>query len=169
MSGASRRWVVASLVLGAGLALVGPAHAAEKKAAAPSKGIPVENLPAAVQATVREQTKDAVIHHISKEIEKGKTVYEIETKVGTRSRDMIVGADGTLRVVENQVVLDSLPDPIRSTILKGAGKGKVLVVESVTLKDSLAYYEAQVSTGGKRSEIKVDPSGRIVPPDTKKK
>ena len=158
-----RRLFIGLLFSGATLLLGGSAPAAETKAAAPEPpSIPIASLPAAVQATVREQTRGAVIRNISKEIENGKTVYEIETKVGGRSRDMIVGADGTLMVVESQVVLDSLPEPVRNTFVKNTGKGKIVVLESVTLKDSLAYYEAQVMTAGKRSELKVDPSGHLV-------
>ena len=168
MNHSNRRLFVGLLFSSAALLLGGPAQAAEKKAAAEPASIPLASLPAAVQATVREQTKGAVIRNISKEIENGKTVYEIETKVGTRSRDMIVGADGALMVVESQVVLDSLPEPVRSTFVKNTGKGKIVVLESVTLGDSLAYYEAQIMTAGKRSEVKVDPSGHLVV-DAKKK
>jgi uncharacterized membrane protein YkoI len=159
--------LIGLLFSSAALLLGGPALAAEKKAAGPAS-IPLASLPPAVQATVHEQTKGAVIHNISKEIENGKTVYEIETKVGGRSRDMIVGADGALMVVESQVVLDSLPAPVRSTFLKSTGTGKIIVLESVTLKDSLVYYEAQIMTAGKRSEVKVDPTGHVVT-DAKKK
>ena len=128
----------------------------------------VESLPPAVQATVREQTKGAVIHNISKEVEHGKTLYEVETKVGGRSRDMIIGADGKLMVVEAQVVMDSLPAPARETYMKHIGKGKIVALETVSLGGSLAYYEAQIEANGKRSELKVDPNGNVVT-DKKKK
>ena len=159
--------LLTGLVFSCTVVLCGSALAAEKKAAEPAS-IPLASLPAAVQTTVKAQTQGAVIHNISKEIENGKTVYEIETKVGTRSRDMIVGADGALMVVESQVALDSLPAAVRSTIVKSTGKGKIAVLESVTLGDSLAYYEAQIVTAGKRSEVKVDPAGHVIV-DPKKK
>ena len=163
-----RRYVFGLLLI-AGLVPGGPALAAgHGPDAAHAGSIALKSLPPAVLATVREQTRGAVIHNISKEIEKGKTVYEIETKVSGRSRDMIVADDGTLMVVESQVVLDSLSSAVRSTLLKNAGKGKIVALESDTLRDSLAYYEAQVVTGGKRSEVKVDPSGRLVTDSRKK-
>lgn len=161
------RLFIGLLFSSAALLLGGTALAAEKKAAEPAT-IPLTSLPTAVQATVLEQTRGAVIHNISKEVEKGKTVYEIETKVGELGRDMIVGADGALLIVESQVVLDSLPPAVRSTIVKNTGKGKIVVLESVTLGDSLAYYEAQIMKAGKTSEVKVDPSGHVIV-DPKKK
>ena len=167
MSMQSRRFLIGTLLVTAWILLSGSAHAAEWKAAE-SKGIAVESLPPAVQTTVREQTKGAVIHNISKEVEHGKTLYEVETKVGGRSRDMIIGADGKLMVVEAQVVMDSLPAPARETYMKHIGKGKIVALETVSLGDSLAYYEAQIEANGKRSELKVDPNGNVVT-DKKKK
>ncbi len=165
-----RRLWVGSLLLTAALAVGGSAAAAEKKptGAAASKGIPVASLSPAVQATVKEQTQGAVIRNISKEMEHGKTVYEIETKVGGHSRDMIVGADGKLMVVETQVMMDSISAAARGTFQKSVGKGKIHLLESVAVGDSLAYYEAQIEVNGKRSELKVDPSGKVVT-DKKKK
>jgi hypothetical protein len=153
------------IVLCAWLSLTGTALAAEKKAGgagATHAHASLDSLPPAVQATVRKHTEGAVIHSISKEAEKGKPVYEIETRIGDRSRDMIVGVDGTLMVMENQVMLDSLDASIREALRKGAGAGKITRVESVQLGDSLAYYEAQVVTSGKHSEIKVSPSGHLM-------
>jgi hypothetical protein len=153
------------------LLAVGTSFAAEKKASKPSSGghVPLDSLPPAAQATVRRHTEGAVIHGISKETEKGKPAYEIETTIGGRSRDMIVGIDGALMVMENQVVLDSLEAAVRSSLWKGAGTGKITRVESVQLGDSLAYYEAQVVTAGKHSEIKVSPSGQLMTGAKKKK
>src|SRR5262245_44357005 len=111
MSVQNRRLWIGVVLLSTWILLCGSAPAAEKKAAPPGagRGIAVESLPRAVQATVKEQTQGAVIRNISKEVMDGKSVYEVETKVGAHSRDMIVGTDGKLLIVETQVVLDSLP------------------------------------------------------------
>src|SRR5262249_17726352 len=63
MSMQSRSHLTGALLVTAWILLSGSAHAAETKAGE-GRGIPVEKLPAAVQATVREQTKNAVIHNI---------------------------------------------------------------------------------------------------------
>ena len=41
-----------------------------------------------------------------------------------------------------------------------AGKGKLTKVESITKRDTLIAYEAQVLTGAKRSEVQVGPDGK---------
>ena len=56
--------------------------------------IKVSDLPAAVQATVKAETANATVLGISKEAEKGKTVFEVETKVGSKTRDFVVDAAG---------------------------------------------------------------------------
>ena len=152
------------LLLGASLLWAGSVCGEPAK---PETKLTLSSLPAAVRKTAEEQTKGATIRGISKEVAEGKTVYEIETKANGRNRDLIIGADGTLLVTEEQVPLTALPAPVRATLEKSAGKAKILLIETVTLRDSLAYYEAQVSAGGKRSEIKVGPAGNLIPPDAK--
>ena len=153
-------------LVGAGLVLGGAVWAAEKpkeKRGEKSKDSrAMERLPAAVRKTALDQIKGGVVRSISSEVEDGRKVYEFETTVDGRTKDMIIAADGTLMLVEDQVALDALPAPVRATIMKSVGKGKIVVLESVTQRSTLAYYEAQVRTGSKRSEIKVDPSGRLI-------
>jgi hypothetical protein len=43
-----------------------------------------------------------------------------------------------------------------------AGKGKLVKVESLTKKDKLVAYEAQVDTNGKKSEVQVGPDGKAL-------
>jgi len=46
----------------------------------------------------------------------------------------------------------------QSGIAGQGGKGKILKVESLTKKDKLVAYEAQVDTNGKKSEVQVGPT-----------
>ena len=65
---------VAVTLLTAGLAIASASYAQEKK-------IKREELPAAVEKTVVEQSKGAAVKGFSKEIEKGKTYFEAELVV----------------------------------------------------------------------------------------
>ena len=120
--------------------------------------VQMKDLPAPVQKTVQEQTKNAQLKGLSKEIEKGKTYYEVETIVNGKSRDVLIDPAGAVVEVEEAVTLDSLPGPARAAIEKYAQGGKILKVESVT-KGSAVSYEATVSKSGKRSEIAVGADG----------
>ena len=56
----------------------------------------MKDLPPAVQQSVQAQTAGAQIKGFSKETEKGKTVYEVETLVNGKTRDITLDATGAV-------------------------------------------------------------------------
>jgi uncharacterized membrane protein YkoI len=125
--------------------------------------VKMEDLPPAVQATVKAQSQGATLHGLSKEVENGKTLYEAEMVVNGHGKDVEIDSSGAVVAVEEEVALSSLPAAARAAIEKSAGNGKVLKVEAITHGGSLVAYEAQVNNAGKRSEVRVDPQGRPAP------
>jgi uncharacterized membrane protein YkoI len=128
------------------------------------KAVNMKDLPAAVQRTVQEQSKGATIRGLSKEVERGKTVYEVEMKVKGHGKDVTIDASGEVIEVEEEVPLESLPGAARVAIEKAAGSGQITKVERVT-GGKQAAYEAHLRRDGKRSEIKIGDDGRLVPAD----
>jgi uncharacterized membrane protein YkoI len=133
--------------------LAGAGIAAEKK-------MKLADLPAPVQKTVQEQTKSAELKGLSKEVEDGKTFYEIETTANGKSRDLLVDPEGQIVEVEEATTLDAVPAPVKAALEKAAQKGKILTVETVT-KGTAVSYEAVVSKNGKKSEVAVEADGTI--------
>jgi uncharacterized membrane protein YkoI len=121
----------------------------------------VQDLPAAVQKTVKEQTKNATLVGLIKEVENGKTVYELETKVNGLARDLMIGAAGAILSVEEEVTLDGIPAGARAAIQKQAARGKITKVEILT-EGKTVSYEAVVVKNGKTSEIAVKANGSAV-------
>src|SRR5258708_977318 len=80
--------------------------------------VKMKDLPPAVQKTVQDQTKGAVIKGMSKEVEKGKTMFEVETTVNGKARDLLIDASGSLISVEEPVSIDSIPAPAKAAIEK---------------------------------------------------
>jgi hypothetical protein len=140
-------------VAASGLLLVGGASAQEKK-------IKRSDLPPAVEKTVAAQSAGATIRGFSTEKEKGQTLFEVEMTVNGHSKDISMAADGSIVEIEEQVALDSLSPEVKAGLQAKAGKGKILKVESLTKKDKLVAYEAQVETNGKKSEVQVGPDGK---------
>ncbi|HEU4389223.1 MAG TPA: hypothetical protein VFV34_15580 [Blastocatellia bacterium] len=140
------------------LVLIGFASAEEKETR-----VKMKDLPPAVQQTVREQSKGAKIRGYSKEVEDGKTFYEVSMTVDGHGKDVLIDPEGVVVEVEEQVALKSLPSRVKDAIVKAAGKGKILIVESITKKGSVEAYEAHVVTGRKKSEIKVGADGQLLP------
>lgn len=137
----------------AGLAALSTVRAQERK-------IKREDLPAAVQQTVAEQSKDAKVKGFSTEVEKGKTLYEAELVVQGHSRDILMDAQGNIVEIEEEVAMDALPAAVKEGLAKAARSGTISRVESLTKNGKLVAYEAVVKTGAKRSEVQVGPDGQ---------
>jgi len=141
------------LVIGSLVLSVASSVAQEKK-------IKRSDLPAAVEKTVAAQSQRATIRGFSEERENGQMYYEAEMTVDGHSKDLLVDNSGAIVEVEEQVAMDSLPAPVKEGLQTKAGKGKLVKVESITKHEELVAYEAQVVTGGKKSEVQVGPDGK---------
>jgi hypothetical protein len=148
------------LLLSGSLALAGAAwgQGSEKK-------IKMEDLPPAVQKTVKDLSKGVTLRGLSTEVEKGKTLYEAQLTVNGHAKDVEMDASGNVLEVEEEVAMDSIPAAAKAAIVKGAGTGKVLKVESVTQDGKIVAYEASVQRGTKKSEVRVKPDGTPAPED----
>ncbi|MGE0884080.1 MAG: hypothetical protein AB7P14_11085 [Blastocatellales bacterium] len=124
------------------------------------KRVTMKELPPAVQATVKEQSKGAKLRGLAMETENGRTYYEAELLVKGHSKDVTIAPDGKVVTIEEQVSLSTLPTAAKTEILKWAGKGKILLVESITENNLIVAYEAHFKKAGKVSEIKVSPDGK---------
>src|ERR1700719_1818206 len=94
--------------------------------------VKMENLPPAVQKAAREQSKNATLVGLSKEVEGGKTVYEVETKVNGKTRDLLLDQSGAVVEIEEEVDLNSLPPAAKEAIQQKLAGRKLKKVESVT-------------------------------------
>jgi len=127
---------------------------------AQEKRIKRSDLPAAVEKTVAAQAQGALIRGFSEEKENGQTIYEVEMTVNGHGKDVSINETGAIVEVEEEVAFESLPPAVRDGLQAKAGKGKIVHVESITKRDKIVAYEAEVATGGKKSEAQVGPDGK---------
>ena len=118
----------------------------------------MQDLPEAVQRTVKEQTKSAKLRGLAKEVEKGQTFYEAETLVNGKTRDVLIDAKGNVVEIEEATALADLPEPAQKAFKAAAGRGKIITVERLT-KGSVVSYEATINKAGKKSEVAVNADG----------
>ncbi len=121
--------------------------------------VKMSDLPPAVQAAVKEQTKTATLVGLNKEVEKGKTVYEVETKVNGKTRDLLLDATGAVVETEDEVDLDIIPAAAKAAIQKKASGGAIQKVEKLTKGSSVAYEAAIKTKTGKTVEATVNADG----------
>jgi uncharacterized membrane protein YkoI len=123
----------------------------------PAPHVDLSKYPAAVRATIEAETKNATLKGVSKENEKGKTQYEVETLVGGKSRDLLVDPSGKVIEVEEEIPLESAPAAVQDAL---KARGTVLKLERVD-RDGATTYEASVKgKSGKKSEVTVDAQGK---------
>ena len=89
------------------------------QASAQEKKLERSQLPTAVQRAAAEQSKGATVRGYSTETDNGQVVYEVEMTVHGRSRDVTLDSTGNVLEVEEQVLLDSLPEAVRCESLRG--------------------------------------------------
>jgi hypothetical protein len=127
---------------------------------AAEKKLKLEELPAAVQAAVKEQTRNAKLIGLSSEKEKGKTVYEIETKVNGKSRDLLLDQAGTVVETEEEVDMDSVPAPAKAALQKRSREGTISKIEKVTAGKAISYEATIKTKAGKTVEFAVTADGK---------
>ena len=126
------------------------------------KSVKLGDLPAAVQKTVREQSKGGKVAGLAIEVENGKTSYEAELKIKGQGKDIVIDENGVVREVEERTELSALPAAAVMQLKKSAGKGKIVRVEAISKDGAPAVYEALVKTGGVKSEITVAADGKLI-------
>jgi uncharacterized membrane protein YkoI len=118
--------------------------------------VQLKDLPPAVKATVEAETKNATLKGLSKEKENGKVVYELESLVNGRTRDLMIDSAGKVYVVEEQLDPEKAPAPVKAAL---EAKGKIVTLESV-LENGKTHYEGQVQTkAGKKMSLELDAAG----------
>ncbi len=122
----------------------------------------MKDLPEGVRKTVHEQSKGATIRGLHKEVEDGKTFYEAEMTLNGRGKDVLMDPTGAIVEIENEVDLASIPAAAKAAIEKNAGKGKIMMVESINKNNAIVAYEAKIQAGGKKREIQVQPDGKLI-------
>ena len=117
----------------------GPARADEEK-------IPVDKLPAAVRKAVKKQVPEGRDREAAKEVEDGKTTYEVELEVKDRSVDVALKADGTILEIEREIPFDELPKAVKKKLAAKYPRAKIEKAEEVTKgEDGPVTYEVAIT------------------------
>jgi uncharacterized membrane protein YkoI len=135
-------------------ALVVAARADEEK-------VPLDKVPAAVLKAVKGKFPGAEIKQAEKEVEEGKTIYEIGLKEDGRNIDVSATEDGTIVEIEKEVAAKDLPRAVADAVKAKYPKGTIKKAEEVA-KGEKTTYEVIVAEGSKSREVVLDRAGKIL-------
>ena len=136
------------------LGLAAVAQESEQKVAA-------KDVPVAVVNAFKAAYPHATIHGYAKEKENGKTYYEIESREGTVSRDVLYEPDGKLAEVEETIAESELPAAALAAFHKQYPKAVITKIERTTAGEKVTY-EVSAKRGQKRFSMEFDSNGNAL-------
>lgn len=126
------------------------------------KHLQLKSLPAAVQKTLKEESKGWKIRAVWTEVENGTPEYDAALTKGGKSKEEIsVGADGKYHGSEEPVKLKDIPEAARAVIQKETTGHKVEELEKSTDAGGKVVYEFELKD--KKGETRVNPDGTMAP------
>jgi uncharacterized membrane protein YkoI len=130
-------------------------------AVAQEKKITAKDVPAAVIAAFKSSYPNATIRGYAQEKEHGKVFYEIESREGTMSRDVLYNADGSVAEVEESIAATDLPADAQQAIKQKYPQAVIKLAEKTTAGDKITY-EVSLRQGQKRMSMEFDASGKAL-------
>ena len=112
------------------------------------------------RATVNRVTAGGQVDKMTREVERGKTVYDVEATVGGKHMEyLIADSDGELLGTEVPIEFTELPEPVRTATEKYFG-----TTTGLTVMKGVEYGETQFEIEGPKNgkvvEVTFDPSGK---------
>jgi hypothetical protein len=125
--------------------------------------VPCNDLPTAVMAAFIKAYPTATIKECAKEVEEGKTSYEVASTENNVGRDVLYDPEGNVIVVEETIAVSDTPKPVQQAVNKKFPKGEIILAEKL-MRGSSVNYEFQVKDKGEIKEVAFDPLGNEVEP-----
>ncbi|SRR5216683_1301309 len=130
-------------------------------AVAQEKKITGKDVPAAVISAFKTAYPNATIRGYAREKENGKVFYEIESREGTTTRDVLYNPDGTVAEIEESIAVTDLPAEVQQAMKEKFPKAAITKAERTTAGDKVSY-EIVARQGKKRVTIEFDSSGKML-------
>src|SRR5712692_8932999 len=125
-------------------------RADEKKEAPKEEKVPLDKVPKAVLDAFKAKFPEAKVTQASKEIEEGKTIFELAFTYKDHKYEMEVEPNGTIIAIDKQLDEKELPEAVAKTLAEKYPKAKYKIIEEVTKKDKIEYYEIELTTADKK-------------------
>ena len=124
-----------------------------------------KDVPSAVLTAFRNTYPKATLRGYAKEIEEGKTYFEIESTNGSLSVDALYQGDGTLAELEEQVVPADLPAVVKEAAKAKHPDAKIAKAEKTTRGDAITY-ELRLTSRKTSISIVINQNGDVIKDST---
>ncbi len=119
-----------------------------------------KQVPAPVLNSFKSTYPKAKIKGTNIETKEGVSYYEIESKEGKTSRDVLYTKDGKVTEIEEMISADQLPQPIMEALTKNYSTAKVKSIEK-NIQGVVTTYEVILQNGKKKTELVFSADGNI--------
>jgi Putative beta-lactamase-inhibitor-like, PepSY-like len=127
-------------------------------ARADEEKISIEEVPAAVKKAVEKKFPEAKIRGAAKEVEDGKTTYEVELTVEGRAVDVALNAKGKILEIEKEIPADKLPGAVKKKLAAKYPGARIEKAEEITKgEDGPVRYEVLI-----KAEVVFTAKGKVV-------
>jgi hypothetical protein len=130
-------------------------------AQADEEKIALDKVPAKVMKAVKNKFPKAEIKEATKEVEDGKTTFEIGLKLDGHGIDVALKEDGTILEVEKEIAIADLPKVVADAVKARYPNGEVKKAEEIE-KGEKTTYEVIVADNGKNQEVAIGADGKIL-------
>ena len=154
------RFIVSSVLTVAASCLMAGCASSKSSSATKEQTVTLAQLSEPARATVNRVTAGGQVDKMTREVERGKTVYDVEATVGGKHMEyLIADSDGELLGTEVPIEFTELPEPVRAATEKYFG-----TTAGLTVMKGVEYGETQFEIEGPKNgkvvEVTFDPSGK---------
>jgi hypothetical protein len=125
--------------------------------------LPLDKVPEKVLDAFKKKFPDAKLTGASKETEDGKPIIELEFTFKDHKYEAELTPDGEFIAIDKQIEAKEMPAAVLKTLEERYPKAKYDIIEEVTKKDKIEYYEIELTTADKNKlEVLIAPDGKFL-------
>lgn len=136
--------------------------AASVRAEEKEETVTMDQVPQKVKDTLKTYAAESDVKKIEKGDADGTKVFEFDIEQGTRKFEVAITPKGKFWGTEEDMELTAMPDAVQKALNAQAVGGTISGGEKALDKDNKVTYEANIEKGGKKFEVAVDVSGKVL-------
>jgi phosphoketolase len=131
--------------------------------------VSLTQVPEAVLNAAKTKFPKAELLSAEKEVDDGKTIYEIAINDNGQKADVVVTADGKIVAVEKVIAITRVPSAVLETLKTKHPQASLKKAKQIFKDDKLSAYELLVADGpdSKSIELTFQPDGKLIEEEQK--